>query len=177
MTMATLMKGVHMAKKFRQAGTLLVHGGRFAGRLEVTDGELRSLMRHWVDSPTEPYLYDNAATIGKGNLFVSFGLRVRRNPEHLDGFVVKENLLGLQIAWGDTAVSKELNAVMRAILGSGSCEVPVDIDYFDGGKGVIGVRRPDAVAVELGQQKACNKRATLFENTRQYRTPAEARRA
>lgn len=164
-----------MAQTFKNAGALFRHGLRSAGRLEVRDPKLCAIMAHWVGWPTQPYLYEDAVSIGKGNLFMSFELRTRRNPDHLDGFVVTRNLLGIQIAWGDTSVSRELNDAFRAILGAGSCEVPVDLDFFNGGRGVVSVRRPDALAVENGQREASFKRARVFENTRQYRTPAEAR--
>lgn len=164
-----------MAQTYRKAGLLFRHGTRLAGRLEIRDPMLIDVMSHWVGRPTEPYLYEDAVQIGKGNLFASFELRVRRNPRHLDGFVVTRNLLGIQVAWGDTAVSKELNLALRSILGPGRCEVPVDLDYFSGGRGVVAIRRPDAVAVQNGQQEASGKFARIVENTRQYRTPSEAR--
>lgn len=165
-----------MAQRFKSAGKLFRHGQRLAGRIEVTDPDLRALLEPWVGLPTEPYIYDNASTIAKGNRFLSFERRIRRNPNHLDGFVVTKDLLVTRIAWGDTAVSKELNTLLQSILGLGRCEVEVDIDYVDGGRGVIAIRRPDAVAVELGQHVGSSKFAGIVENTRQYRTPSEARR-
>jgi hypothetical protein len=82
----------------------------------------------------------------------------------------------VQIAWGNTEASKELNNALRSILGPCRCEVEVDLDYFAGGRGVIAVRRPDAVAVQLGQQLGSTRFAAIAENTRQYKTPTEARR-
>lgn len=164
-----------MARTFRQAGVLFRHGTRPAGRLEIRDPELQGIMQHWIARPTKPYIYDDAVSIGKGNRFMSFELRVRRNAEPLDDFVVTRNLLGVQIAWGDTEASKVVNEALRTILGSGRCEVPVDVDYVDGGRGVIAVRRPDALAVEEGQRLGSHKFSRIVENTRQYRTPAEAR--
>ncbi len=165
-----------MADTFKRAGALFRHGTRMAGRLEVRDPRLLAIVAGWEGRPTEPYIYEDAVQIGKGNLFMSFELRTRRNPDHLDGFVVTRNLLGVQIAWGDTEASRELNQALRTILGPSRCEVEVDLDYFSGGRGVIAVRRPDAVSVQMGQQLGSSKFAAIAENTCQYRTPAEARR-
>ncbi len=164
-----------MADTFKRAGALFQHGTRMAGRLEVRDPRLLAIVASWEGRSTEPYLYEDAVQIGKGNLFMSFELRTKRNPKHLDGFVVTRNLLGVQIAWGNTEASKELNNALWSILGPGRCEVEVDLDYFAGGRGVIAVRRPDAVAVQLGQQLGSTRFAAIAENTRQYRTPTEAR--
>lgn len=166
-----------MAQRFKNAGKLFRHGQRLAGRIEVTDPDLRALLEPWVGLPTEPYIYNNASKTAKGNRFLSFERRIRRKPNYLlNGFVVTKDLLVTRIAWGNTSVSKELNALLQSILGFGICEVEVDIDYVDGGRGVIAIRRPDAMAVEISQQVGSSKFAGIVENTRQYRTPSEARR-